>query len=158
VVTIRPPSRVSYEHTATSRGRGPASGRLRRGARAADCGFSMRLAHRVGDFRRASTTAVGPNALFPSGATRLRNFSFFDPTNYIMIARKKFATRLRPDPFLPDKITTPLRTNLYVYVLCIIIYVQHKIMNTIHTFYNLYVHALKIVIHKMQSFKIEMKS
>jgi hypothetical protein len=28
--------------------------------------------------------------------------------------------RLHPDPFLPDKITTPLRTKLYVYILCII--------------------------------------
>jgi hypothetical protein len=59
--------------------------------------------------------------------------------------RKKCVIRLRPDPFLHNKITTPLRTNLYVYILCIIIYVQHKIMYTIHTFYNLYKHALKPV-------------
>jgi hypothetical protein len=46
-------------------------------------------------------------------ATRLRNFSFFDPTNYTTIAQK-ICNRLRPDPFLPDKITTPLRTKLLV--------------------------------------------
>jgi hypothetical protein len=72
--------------------------------------------------------------------------------------RKKIVTQLRPDPFLPDKITTPLRTKLYVYVVCIIIYVQHKIMYTIHTFYNLHIHALKLLIHKINFFKIEMKS
>jgi hypothetical protein len=75
----------------------------------------------------------------------------------ILQLRKKYVTRLRPNHFLPDQITTPLRTNLYVYILCIIIYIQHKIMYTIHTFYNLYIHALKLVIHKMHFFKIKMK-
>jgi hypothetical protein len=28
--------------------------------------------------------------------------------------RKKIALRFRPNPFLPDKITTPLRTIYYV--------------------------------------------
>jgi hypothetical protein len=35
--------------------------------------------------------------------------------------RKKFVLWLRPDPLLPNKIITPLRTKLYVYILCIII-------------------------------------
>jgi hypothetical protein len=66
-----------------------------------------------------------------------------------MITQKIIATRLRPDPFLPDKITTPLCTKLYVYILCKIIFVQYKIIYTIHAFYRLHIHALKLLIHKM---------
>jgi hypothetical protein len=51
---------------------------------------------------------------------------------------------MRPDLFLLDKITTPLRFKLCVYILYIIIYILHKIMHIIHTFYNLHIYALKL--------------